>query len=310
MIDISVILINYNSENYTINCLKSLFSHTSKKINCEFIIVDNASKKYSYFKVKEFVDSIIHNHNIKLVRSNINTGFGGGNMIGVQHASGKYFAFINNDTYLENDCLMILKLFMDSHPNVGVCGPQAFSEGKTKIKPTIDHFASVSREILGRKFLEKINPSKYPKRKILYNSPQKGQYVAGSFMFFRSNDFNAVGGFDTNIFLFHEETDICKRLLNINKLAYLVPEGIFIHYHGASTPKSVKYKIELKISLLYVVRKHYGLISFYVLLTFLQIKYFFSSIVKPKYRKLFYILLLQAPLSKSLKQQQKIESIF
>ncbi|MEZ4858103.1 MAG: glycosyltransferase family 2 protein [Flavobacteriaceae bacterium] len=309
MIDISVILINYNSEDYTINCLQSLFEHTSKKLNCQYIVVDNASKKTSYFKLKEYVDTAIQNPPIKLVRSTINTGFGGGNMLGVQHATGNYLAFINNDSILENDCLFYLKSFMDAHPNVGVCGPLAFSEGKTKIKPTIDHFASASREILGRKFLEKINPSKYPKRKKLYNSPQKGQYVAGSFMFFRTSDFNDVGGFDTNIFLFHEETDICKRLLKNNKEAYLVPDGIFIHYHGASTPKSIKYKIELKISLLYVVRKHDGIIPFYILLTFLQIKYFFSCIFKPKYRTLFYILLLQAPLSKSLKHQQKIEPI-
>jgi len=197
---------------------------------------------------------------------------------------------------------------MDNNSNVGVCGPQAFTKDN-KLLPTIDHFASLSREILGRKVLETINPKKHPKRKKEYISPKQGQFIAGSFMFFNASNFNEIGGFDTNIFLYYEETDICKRLLKINKKAYLVPKAKFIHFHGASTEKSINIKIELKISLLYVIRKHYGIFPFYILLTYLQIRYFFSSIIKPKYWQLFYVLLLQAPLTKSLKHQQKINPL-
>lgn len=308
MFDISIIMINYNSEDYTINCLQSILHHTSKELSCQYIVVDNGSEKESYKKVENFIDTIRNEITIEFIRSNINTGFGSGNMIGVQKAKGKYLAFVNNDTILENDCLLSLKNFMDKRLDVGVCGPQAFTQDK-KILPTIDHFASLGREILGRKLLESIHPKKYPKRKKLYNEPQQGQFVAGSFMFFRGEDFNAVGGFDTNIFLYYEETDICKRLSKINKSAYLVPNASFIHYHGASTEKSIAIKTELKISLLYIIKKHYGIVPFYILLTYLQIRYFFSSIIKPKYWKLFYILLLQAPLTKSLKHQQLIKPI-
>ncbi|WP_378183872.1 glycosyltransferase family 2 protein [Aquimarina sp. SS2-1] len=308
MFDISVIIINYNSEEYTINCIKSLLEQTSAQLFCQYIIVDNGSERQSYVKLKKYVDSINIIPPVELIRSNINTGFGGGNMIGVQKATGRYIAFINNDTILEDDCLSSLKNFMDKRLDVGVCGPQAFTEDK-KILPTIDHFASLGREILGRKFLEKSNSKKYPKRKKLYTEPKQGQFIAGSFMFFRADDFNIIGGFDTNIFLYYEETDICKRLAGINKSAYLVPEATFIHYHGASTEKSVAIKTELKISLMYIIRKHYGIIPFYILLTYLQIRYFFSSIVKPKYWPLFYTLLLQAPLTRSLKHKQKIKPV-
>ncbi|WP_219359833.1 glycosyltransferase family 2 protein [Croceibacter atlanticus] len=309
MVDISIIIINYNSEDYTVNCIKSLFEHTSTTLKCQYIIVDNGSTKKSYLHVKNYIDSIAKEHPVTLVRSNINTGFGGGNMLGVQHAKGQYLAFVNNDTVLESDCLVVLKKFMDTRPDVGVCGPQAFTDDK-KILPTIDHFASPVREIFGRSFLETIQPKKYPKRKRLYSTPQQGQFIAGSFMFFRASDFNTIGGFDTNIFLYYEETDTCRRLAKLNKSAYLVPEASFIHYHGASTEKSVAIKTELKISLLYVVRKHQGLIPFYILLTFLQVRYFISSLVKPKYWSLFYTLFLQAPLTRSLKHKQQITPIY
>ncbi|NNC51148.1 MAG: glycosyltransferase family 2 protein [Flaviramulus sp.] len=306
--DVTVIIINYNTTDYTVNCIESILKHTSKSLKCQYLIVDNASKSENYYNLKKYVDSISQINNIKLIRSPINTGFGGGNMIGSREAQGKYLAFINNDVLFTNDCLLILKNFMDSNKNVGVCGPQAFKENMDLL-PTIDHFASLGRELLGRKVLEKLNSKKYPKRKKLYKQPQNGQFVAGSFMFFSSIDFNQVGGFDTNIFLYHEETDICKRLAKINKQSYLVPDGEFIHFHGASTPKSIDLKIELKISLLYVIRKHYGMIQFYILLTYLQIKYFFSSLIKPKNWSVFLVLIKQAPLSMSLKHKQQIHRL-
>ncbi|GAA4270547.1 glycosyltransferase family 2 protein [Hyunsoonleella aestuarii] len=305
MIDVSIIMINYNTASYTIGCIDSIIKNTSSTTTKEFIIVDNASKYEDYSHLKQYIDEKAETENTKLIRSRINTGFGGGNMIGVQHAKAKYLAFINNDILFKNDCLTILKNFMINNPKAGVCGPQAFTENQ-KILPTIDHFASLGRELFGRKFLELINSNKFPKRKKLYIEPQRGQFVAGSFMFFSAEDFNAIGGFDTNIFLYYEETDVCKRLLKINKLAYLVPKGEFIHFHGASTPKSIGLKAELKISLLYVIRKHYGYLSYFILLNFLRIKYFFSSLLKPKNWSLFFILLKQAPLSLSLKQNQKV----
>ncbi|MFT4800584.1 MAG: GT2 family glycosyltransferase [Flavobacteriaceae bacterium] len=305
MFDISIIIINYNTEQYTINCIESIISNTNSKLICQYIIVDNGSQETSFNKVESYIETIKQKINIQLIRSNINTGFGSGNMIGVLQAKGKYIAFINNDVLLKNDCLSILKDFMEINNNVGVVGPQAYTENDNLL-PTIDHFASLQRELFGRKILETINPKKYTKRKKEYKEPIHGQFIAGSFMFFRTSDFNEIGGFDTNIFLYYEETDLCKRLLKINKLAYLEPNAKFTHFHGASTEKSIAIKIELKISLLYVIRKHYGIISFYILLTYLQIKYFFSSLIKPKHWKLFYVLLLQAPLTKSLKQKQTI----
>lgn len=307
-VDVSVIIINFNSEKLTIGCIKSFLDKTSLDLNCQYIVVDNASKKESYFTLKDYIDSISKLCNIELIRSNINTGFGGGNMIGFKKATGKYVAFVNNDTVLENNCLGILLQFMNTNTNAGICGPQAFKEDG-KLLPTIDHFASLGRELLGRRFLEIINPSKYPKRFKTYTNPKRGQFIAGSFMFLLAEDFKTIGGFDENIFLYYEETDLCKRLQKINKFAYVVPEAKFIHYHGASTPKSIAIKTELKISLLYVIKKHYGNMHHFILLNYLRLRYFFSSIFKVKYRSLFKVLLNGASLSDSLKHKQKAEKL-
>lgn len=305
--DIAVILINYNSSEHSINCIRSIIEKTSKEINYQIIITDNCSDTEDYLKLKSFCDTA-EILNLQLHRSNINTGFGGGNMYGVQFANATYLAFINNDTLLKNDCLSILKNALENNSNIGIGGPQAFKEnGDFMI--SLDHFASPLREIFGRGFLEKINPKKYPRRKQTYTSPLKINFVPGSFMFIRTEDFNKIGGFDDNIFLYYEETDLCIRLAKKNKFAYLIPDAQFIHFHGGSTSKSMAIKKEIKISLLYVIRKHYGFFGYKIVSVFLIIKYFFSSILKPKNWSLFFVVLTGASLSQSLKTKQKIVNL-
>lgn len=304
MFDIAAILINYNSSQHTINCIESILQKTDQNLNLQIIITDNCSETNDYLALRSFIDSLNY-PNLILTRSNINTGFGGGNMHGVQYANAKYLAFLNNDILFKNDCLSIVKDVMDSRSDIGIVGGQAFKEnGDFMI--SLDHFASPIREIFGRKFLELSNSKKYPNRKKRYSTPIQVNFVPGSFMFVRAEDFYKVGGFDTNIFLYYEETDLCRRLLADKKPAFLIPSAEFVHLHGASTPRSVAIKKELKISLLYITRKHYGFIAHKMVLSFLVLKYFFSSLVKPKHWPLFLLLIVGAPISKSLKTSQKI----
>jgi hypothetical protein len=229
-------------------------------------------------------------------------------MAGFHFANAKYIAFVNNDTVFLNDCFSILKNATEKDNSIAMVGGQSFSEnGKQMV--AFDHFASISKELFGRDFLEKTNPKKYPKRKLEYTNPIKVNYVQGSFMLVRTEDFNTVGGFDTNIFLYYEETDLCIRLAKMGKSCYLIPEAKYIHYHGASTPQNITIKTELKISLLYIIRKHYGFFSYFFLLNYLRINYVFSTIFKPKYWYLLKVLLAGAPLSKSLKVKQIIKEM-
>ncbi len=307
MFDIAAIIINYNSSKLTQECIDSIVEKTATNLNYQIIVVDNCSQIADYKLLEEFCKS--HSFkNLQLVRSKINTGFGGGNMVGYQYANAKYVAFVNNDTLFLNDCFNILKTAIEKDNAIAMVGGQSFSEsGKRMV--AFDHFASISKELFGRDFLEKINPKKYPKRKLEYTKPQKVNYVQGSFMFTRAEDFNEVGGFDTNLFLYYEETDLCMRLEKIGKSCYLIPDAQYVHYHGASTPQNITIKTELKISLLYIIRKHYGYLSYWFLLNYLRINYIFSSLFKPKYWYLLKVLLAGAPLSKSLKTKQKIKEI-
>lgn len=302
--DVAIITINYNNSDLTVESVKSFIKTTAEEIDYHIILVDNGSEGDDYKNLSQKVNDL-NSDKVKLVRSDINTGFGGGNMFGVQFVNATYYAFINNDTVLHNDCLSILKSYMDAHTEVAICGPEILNE-KLEKKIGFDHFVSVQREIFGSRFLELKNSKKYPSRKTQHKNPVAVNYVNGSFMFCRAIDFNFVGGFDTNIFLFFEENDLSYRLLKHNKSTHYVPEAKYIHFQGKSMPSSELTKIELKTSMFYVIRKHSGYLSYQFLRLIFILRYGLSSIVKPTYFTLFLRILIGLPISKSLKNNQKI----
>lgn len=229
-------------------------------------------------------------------------------MYAVQFANSTYYLFLNNDTLLINDPIKICYDFMEKTKDAALCGPQIFNEHQIK-EVSFDHFTSIGREVFGKKMLEFVFPRTKPNRRKLYTRPLSVDYVNGSFMFFRAKDFDLVGGFDTNIFLYFEESDICYRLKKKNKKTYFIPSASYLHYQGKSienTSWNIKTKIELKTSMFYVIRKNYGYMHYQILRMIFIVRYGLVSIIKPKYFKLFHRILIGLPLGKSLKQEQRI----
>ncbi len=302
MFDLAVILINYNSSEFTIPCLEKVYEKTSQSLSFQVIVVDNCSADEDYQKVEDYCKSS-NFPNLSCYQTHINCGFGRGNNFGFLKANAHYVAFLNNDTLILNDCFSLLIAYLKQHEDVGMVGAQAFKENGD-FMVSLDHFASPTREILGRNFLELISPATHPKRKKHHRKPIQVNFVPGSFMLLRSADFEGAGQFDPAIFLYYEETDLCLRLSKLGKTTFLVPEAQFIHYHGASTGKSMAIKKEIKISLLYILRKHYGWQGMQQVRLFLLFKYGLSSLVKSKNRELFRLICKGAPLSESLQHQQ------
>jgi GT2 family glycosyltransferase len=301
MYDVAVIIINYNSTDYTLKCIESVVDKTEASTSYQVIVVDNNSEFPEYKKLKDNFPKSTEKSNISLHRSNINAGFGGGNMFGAQFANAYYLLFLNNDTMLLNDGLSLLKGFMKIHPKVGVCTAQNYDDHNNFV-PSFDHNKRLRRLLFGRSFLERINPKKYPERKKQYTHSLEVNWVNGAFLFFSKEAFEAVGGFDTNIFLYFEEMDICWRLLDKGYATMLVPEAKILHYQGVSIGKSRALNKEGYISYLYVIRKNHGfgkylLIKWYLLLALL---------LKPKKWYLLPIIFKSGALSDSLKQKQKI----
>ena len=111
-INISIVILNFNSHEFTINCLKSIELSIDKYLEFEIIVVDNGSNISDFKLLNQKIEKNSYKQNIKVLRNKTNLGFGGGNMIGAKESIGKYIAFINNDTLLLNNCFNILFCFL------------------------------------------------------------------------------------------------------------------------------------------------------------------------------------------------------
>ena len=116
---ISIITVNYNGFEVTCAMLESLKAHVH---SCEWevIVVDNASKRDEAAMLRERYPWA------KVVRSEENLGFAGGNNLALPYATGEYLYFINNDTEVKTDCLNELCNALDANPRAGMVCPKVY----------------------------------------------------------------------------------------------------------------------------------------------------------------------------------------
>jgi GT2 family glycosyltransferase len=301
-IEVSVIIINYNSSHYTLQCVDSIIKHSLLSAY-EIIIVDNNSTEEDYYKLY----SLKTISRISVIRSKINLGFSGGNMFGVQHASqgSIYYYFLNNDCQFLSDNISILANFLKNNPKTGIATPQMYSDD-LKIQPSFGYYPSIGDILLGHGFMRWVNPMMYPSQRKEYHLPVSVPYATGSAMFVRVDYFALLGGFDTNYFLYCEEEDLCMGMRRKGWEINLVPEAKFIHYGGGSTKRNLAIEKEFYISYLYFIRKFYSppqRLLLQLLYSLKLLRKFYKSV---NFFKLAFFIFRGAPLKESLKFEQII----
>ena len=224
--DVSVIIVNYNTRQMTDEAINSVYEHTSG-IDFEIILVDNASADGS----KEFFEN---KDGITYIYSQENLGFGKGNNLGLKYAKGRNILFLNSDTLLRNNAIKILSDYIDANPDVGICGGNLFNfEGKPTISYEIKR-PSLIRElnkVLGGRIY------KYFYKDITFNSNKKVKevgYVSGADFMTRKSILDKYGAFSPEFFMYYEETELANR---INKAGYKiisVPDAEIVHLQGMS----------------------------------------------------------------------------
>ncbi|MBC7451836.1 MAG: glycosyltransferase family 2 protein [Cytophagales bacterium] len=232
---VSVIIVNYNTRQLTTNCIRSVYDKT-KDVSFEIILVDNNSSECnaSVFKA-EFPD-------IKLIESPENTGFAKGNNLGLEHASGTYVLLLNSDTALVNDAISIAFHTMQRDSTIGVLSAQLiYPDGRAQ--PVTGKFPSVKRE-LSELFRLHAFESAHTRTARLhgdcwdYTKAVETDWVWGAFFMVSRHVLNRFPGnrLHDDFFMYLEDVQWCyfiKKRLGLNIL--YSPEPIVLHYLSGST---------------------------------------------------------------------------
>lgn len=239
-VDVSIIIVNYNSSALVEACVKSIYNLT-KRVSYEIIILDNNSEPAIVDKFADFPDC-------RVVCLSKNVGFGRANNEGFKLAEGRYFFCLNPDTFLLNDAISLLVDFMDKNPEVGACGGNLYSIGMQENFSFRRMLPGLIWE-LNEFFNLKPECVLYKKNRIFNNTgrPLKVGYITGADLLLRRSVIEKTHGFNPNFFMYYEETDLCRKIVNAGYEIYSVPEAKICHLESAtfSTPGPInKNKIE------------------------------------------------------------------
>ncbi len=268
-VDLSIIIVNFNTEAYLLRCLESIF-RIGKGDAWEIWVVDNGSTDGSATGVRERFSGI------HFIGNDKNLGFAKANNQALCAAGGKYLLLLNPDTTVKEEAIERLVGFMDSHPEAGVAGGQLLS-GDGSRQNSIANFPSLATELLNKSLLRKFFPKTFPGKERTYREPVEVDSVIGACMMVRREALEQTGLLDEGYFLFLEETDWCYRMKRAGWKVYHVPEAEISHFQGKSARKDKKRtKLEYYRSRYHFFKKNRGRIQWFLLLVGLMIKLSFE----------------------------------
>ena len=257
LMDISIVILNYNDKEYLRECLQSL-QHCSHSRQVEILVSDNASTDGSIEMVEaEFPRA-------RLLKNKENLGFTRGNNVGIRASAGRYVFLLNSDIKVLDGCIDAMAQFLDDHPKAGIVGPKILNRD-------MSHQSSCRQyPTLWNNFCQAAGLAKFLRGSRFFSGEHmfffKGDRVAdvdvlvGCFSALRRAAIDQVGLLDENFYMYGDDLDWCRRFREGGWRVVFNPAAQAVHYMGTSTTKKdpVRYGLLQQHSVLRYWRKYHG----------------------------------------------------
>jgi hypothetical protein len=256
--EVSIIIVNYNTREFLRRCLDSIFSFPPRR-EFEVMVADNGSTDPSVGMVRETFPQV------EVIGNRTNRGFSAALNRGLRKSKGDLLLVLNPDVVLAPGCIDAMADFMDRHTEAGICGPKLLNpDGSIQLSRRA--FPNPVNVFFGRRSLwNRFFPKNKISRSFLrtdldYDSVQEVDWVIGACMMIKKGVIKSVGLFDEDYFLFVEDTDFCYRARKAGYDVFYVPHGVATHERGASTRKSfVMSTYKHNLGMYKFFNKHYNL---------------------------------------------------
>ncbi len=235
MIDLSVIIVNYNTRDYLRACLASIDAQ-SGDLAVEVIVVDNASQDGSPAMIRAEFPQVV------LIEPGVNTWFTGGNNLGVERARGEFVLLLNADTLIQPGMLPTMIAYLRAHPHVGAltCQQRQLTDGSIlRICSQVPQYLDL---LLGYTFLGAIFSAWRDRRRARMwyadwarATTRAVEVIPGSCILAPRDLWLRLGGFDQRLKLYFPEDDLCQRILREGLEIHFTAEAVLRHEEHAST---------------------------------------------------------------------------
>ena len=209
---VTAIIVNWNDKDVIVECIQSLLDQNRNKI--DIIISDNGSEDDSVEFIRKYFPSI------KIIENGENLGFGSAINRGLGLAKGDYLLFLNSDLKLHSKCVGELAKVLESDPNVGGTIPKILNIDQqntiNSLGVLINYTGIAYPNLLGQK-----DPG--------YQEPFES--ACGGIFMLKREVYETVGGFDEDLFLYHEDHDLSWRIRLAGWHLKVIPQAIMCHHY-------------------------------------------------------------------------------
>lgn len=255
-IDLSVIIVNWNTKDLLRNCLNSIYK-TINNLIFEVIVVDNASADGSVEMLENEFPSVTR------IINQENKGFGAANNQAFLIMKGKYALLLNSDTVLTSDAVNKLYNFFDTNEKTGiVCGQLLNADGSKQ--NSVASFPSLLTLSTNTSLLEFLLPGWFPSKRYKHTLPIEVDSAIGACMMIRKKALDEAGIFDERYFFFFEETDLAYMMRLKGWKIYHIPDAFIYHLQGQSIGHNINSRIEFFRSRYQFLKKWHNPLYFYL----------------------------------------------
>ncbi|MBI1839316.1 MAG: glycosyltransferase family 2 protein [Verrucomicrobia bacterium] len=230
--DLSIIIINWNSLNYTRQCLRSLQA-SDLRLTHEILVADGGSFDGS--------DAMIASEfpGVRFIQIKDNVGFAAANNIAAKQAQGELVLFLNPDTEVEKGSIDRLVETFRTLTKPGVVGCQLLNTDGTLQTSCVQSYPTLLNQMLNSDFLRDLFPNSHLwGMEALFNrkeAPQGVEAVSGACMLAHREVFESVKGFSEDYFMYAEDIDLCLKLSRAGFVNYYAPHVKIVHHGGGSS---------------------------------------------------------------------------
>lgn len=267
MIDLSIVIVSYNTQKITEDCIESINrSLTNTKIKYEIIVVDNNSLDGS----AETLQKIAQDKTSHLIyfQTGDNLGFGRGSNFGVEKANGKYILLLNTDTIILNRAIeKLYNFYIENEKQTHFLGAKLLNKDLTP-QPSACRFFTLpvifATLLLKGDYwgLTRSSPNKF----------KKVDWISGACILTTKEYFKQLNGFDKNIFMYMEEVDLLYRAKKLGLNTFFYPDSQMIHLGSASSNGRTYPMLQVYQGFLFFYKKHYSIFHIFVLRLILKFK--------------------------------------